>query len=95
MYSFSPSGDFRKFPKVNVLDSVVQVSPLLDCSGYAIYFSQTSMTGKISRTIGEYTYISAMKPKKVVFTMLVPATGSVYWTETYTGTSNLYHLVRD
>ncbi|KAI3844939.1 hypothetical protein MKX03_019314 [Papaver bracteatum] len=85
LYSFSPSGDLRKFPKANVLDSVALVSPLLHCSGYAIYFSQTVMEGKISRTIGDFTYISAMKPKNVVFTMLVPATGSVYWSGTYTG----------
>ncbi|KAI3907666.1 hypothetical protein MKW98_016310 [Papaver atlanticum] len=85
LYSFSPSGDLRKFPKVNVLDSVALVSPLLHCSGYAIYFSQTVMEGKISRTIGDFTYISAMKPKNVVYTMLVPATGSVYWSGTYTG----------
>ncbi|KAI3916696.1 hypothetical protein MKW92_006884 [Papaver armeniacum] len=85
LYSFSPSGDLRKFPKANVLDSVALVSPLLHCSGYAIYFSQTVMEGKISRTIGDFTYISAMKPKNVVFTMLVPATGYVYWSGTYTG----------
>ncbi|XP_026422019.1 protein GAMETE EXPRESSED 3-like [Papaver somniferum] len=85
MYSFSTSGDLRKFPKTNVPDSVALVSPLLHCSGYAIYFSQTVMEGKISRTIGDFTYISAMKPKNVAFTMLVPATGSVYWSGTYTG----------
>ncbi|KAI3918846.1 hypothetical protein MKW98_017294 [Papaver atlanticum] len=85
LYSFSPSGDLRKFPKENVLDLVALVSPLLHCSGYAIYFSQTVMEGKISRTIGDFTYISAMKPKNVVFTMLVPATESVYWSGTYTG----------
>ncbi|XP_026378186.1 protein GAMETE EXPRESSED 3-like [Papaver somniferum] len=85
LYSFSPSGDLRKFPKANVLDSVALVSPLLHCSGYAIYFSQTVMEGKTSRTIGDFTYISVMKPKNVVFTMLVPATGSVYWSGTYTG----------
>ncbi|MCL7023803.1 hypothetical protein MKW94_004761 [Papaver nudicaule] len=102
LYSFSPSGVLRKFPKANVLDSVVLVSPLLDCSGYAIYFSQTVMEGKISRTIGDFTYISAMKPKNVVFTVLVPDTGSVYWSGTYTGQfasflneSNLQHFTMD
>ncbi|KAI3970975.1 hypothetical protein MKX01_024622 [Papaver californicum] len=102
LYSFSPSGVLRKFPKANVLDSVVLVSPLLDCSGYAIYFSETVMEGKISRTIGDFTYISAMKPKNVVFTMLAPATGSVYWSGTYTGQfasflneSNLQHFTMD
>ncbi|MCL7042080.1 hypothetical protein MKW94_022125 [Papaver nudicaule] len=102
LYSFSPSGVLRKFPKANALDSVVLVSPLLDCSGYAVYFSQTVMEGKISRTIGDFTYISAMKPKNVVFTMLVPATGSVYWSGTYTGQfasflneSNLQHFTMD
>ncbi|RZC88824.1 hypothetical protein C5167_031198 [Papaver somniferum] len=91
LYSFSPSGDLRKFPKANELDSVALVSPLLHSSGYAIYFSQTVMEGKISRTIGDFTYISAMKPKNVVFTMLVPATGSVYWSGTYTGMSTFCH----
>ncbi|KAI3944852.1 hypothetical protein MKW92_034664 [Papaver armeniacum] len=85
LYSFSPSGDVRKFPKANELDSVALVSPLLHCSGHAIYFSQIVMEGKIIRTVGDFTYISAMKPKNVVFTMLVPATGSVYWSGTYTG----------
>ncbi|KAI3976869.1 hypothetical protein MKX01_008727 [Papaver californicum] len=102
LYSFSPSRVLRKLPKANVLDSVVLVSQLLDCSGYAIYFPQTVMEGKISRTIGDFTYISAMKPKNVVFTMLVPATGSVYWSGTYTGQftsflneSNLQHFRMD
>ncbi|OVA05056.1 PSP [Macleaya cordata] len=102
LYSFSPSGVLRKFPKSTVLNSVVQVSPLLDCSGYAIYISQTVLEGRISQTIGEYTYISAMKPVNVVFTMLIPATGSVYWTETYTGQfssflseSDLHHFALD
>ncbi|XP_043706350.1 protein GAMETE EXPRESSED 3 [Telopea speciosissima] len=81
LYSFSPTGDLKKFPRLTALDSVVQVSPLLDCSGFAIYISQTRMEGKISRTTGEYTYVSAMKPINVVFTLLVPATGAIYWTE--------------
>ncbi|KAA8530539.1 hypothetical protein F0562_005248 [Nyssa sinensis] len=85
LYSFSPTGALKKFPKAAALDSVVQVSPLLDCSGYALYISQTKMEGKISHTIGEYTYVSAMKPRKVVFTMLVPATGFIYWSESYPG----------
>ncbi|XP_058187879.1 protein GAMETE EXPRESSED 3 isoform X1 [Rhododendron vialii] len=83
LYSFSPTGILKKFPKADAEDSVLQFSPLLDCSGYAIYISQTVMDGKISRTIGDYSYISALKPVKVVFTLLVPATGSVYWSESY------------
>ncbi|KAJ4964571.1 hypothetical protein NE237_016420 [Protea cynaroides] len=81
LYSFSPTGDLKKFPRVTALDSVVQVSPVLDCSGFAVYISQTRMDGKISRTIGEYTYVSAVKPINVVFTLLVPATGAIYWIE--------------
>ncbi|XP_059624591.1 protein GAMETE EXPRESSED 3 [Cornus florida] len=102
LYSFSPTGTLKKFRKAAVLDSVVQVSPLLDCSGYAVYISQTEMEGKISHTIGEYTYVSAMKPRKVVFTMLVPSTGFIYWSESYPGEfwsslskSDLQHFVVD
>ncbi|THG06035.1 hypothetical protein TEA_019402 [Camellia sinensis var. sinensis] len=85
LYSFSPIGVPKKFPKAAALDSVVQVSPLLDCSGYAVYISQTEMEGKINHTIAEYTYISSMKPRNAVFTLLVPATGSIYWSESYSG----------
>lgn len=66
---------------------MIQVSPVLDCSGYALYISQTEMEGKISHIIGEYTYVSALKPKSVIFTLFVPATGSIYWSETYPGNS--------
>ncbi|KAL0377833.1 UNVERIFIED_CONTAM: protein GAMETE EXPRESSED 3 [Sesamum radiatum] len=72
------NGALRKFPKSASLDSVIQVNPLLDCSGYAVYISQTEMEGKISQTIAEYTYVSALKPKNVAFTLLVPASGSTY-----------------
>ncbi|KAG5527852.1 hypothetical protein RHGRI_028701 [Rhododendron griersonianum] len=92
LYSFSPTGILKKFPKADAEDSVLQFSPLLDCSGYAVYISQTVMDGKISHTIGEYNYISALKPVKVVFTLLVPATGSVYWSESYPGNSNFIVL---
>ncbi|KAJ7974209.1 Protein GAMETE EXPRESSED 3 [Quillaja saponaria] len=85
LYSFSPTGDLKKFSRRNIKDSVVQVGPFLDCSGYAVYISQTEMERKVSRTIGQYTYISATQPKTGVFTMLVPATGSIYWSESYTG----------
>lgn len=89
LYSFSPTGILKKFPRADAEDSVLQFSPLLDCSGYAVYISQTVMDGKISRTIGDYSYISALKPVKVVFTLLVPATGSVYWSESYPGNFNI------
>ncbi|KAK9265581.1 hypothetical protein L1049_007413 [Liquidambar formosana] len=78
LYSFSPTGVLTKFPKAAILNSVIQVSPLLDCSGYGVHISQTDMEGKTGRTIGDYTYVSAMKPRNVVFNMLVPATGSIY-----------------
>uniref|UniRef100_A0A2N9E3Q5 Protein GAMETE EXPRESSED 3 n=1 Tax=Fagus sylvatica TaxID=28930 RepID=A0A2N9E3Q5_FAGSY len=83
LYSFSPTGMLKKFSKADALNSVVQVAPLLDCSGYAVYFSQTEMEGKISHTVGDYTYVSAMRPKTVIFALLVPATGSIYWSESY------------
>ncbi len=88
LYSFSPTGMLKKFSKADALNSVVQVAPLLDCSGYAVYFSQTEMEGKISHTVGDYTYVSAMRPKTVIFALLVPATGSIYWSESYPGNSS-------
>ncbi|KAB1211067.1 Protein GAMETE EXPRESSED 3 [Morella rubra] len=81
LYSFSPTGMLKKFSKADTQDLVVQVGPLLDCSGYAVYLSQTVMEGKISHTIGEYTYVSAMRPKAIIFTLLVPSTGSISWSE--------------
>uniref|UniRef100_A0A2C9W7S6 BCAS3 WD40 domain-containing protein n=1 Tax=Manihot esculenta TaxID=3983 RepID=A0A2C9W7S6_MANES len=74
LYSISPTGDVKKFAKASVLNHVIQVSPLLDCSGYAVYISQAEMEGKFSRVIGEYNYVSALRPKGAVFTLLVPAT---------------------
>ncbi|KAF9592369.1 hypothetical protein IFM89_014539 [Coptis chinensis] len=90
LYSYSPSGNLKKFPKSNNLDSVVQVSPVLDCSGYAVYISQTRMEKKISHTsLGDSTYISAMKPINTVFSLLVPATGNRHWTGKYPGKVSL------
>ncbi|XP_044467768.1 protein GAMETE EXPRESSED 3-like [Mangifera indica] len=83
LYSFSPTGSLHKFSKSDTMDSVIQVSPLLDCSGYAVYISQTKMSGKFIHTNGEYTYVSTMKPESVVFSLMAPATGSVYWSEIY------------
>lgn len=85
LYSFSPKGVLKKFPIVLNMDSVIQVSPVLDCSGYAIYASQTQTEGKVTRIIGDYTYISAMKPKGVIFTLTNPATGIIFWSEQYPG----------
>ncbi|KAK9090977.1 hypothetical protein Sjap_024154 [Stephania japonica] len=77
LYSISPTGVLNKFLKKNAIDSVIQVSPVVDCSGYALYVSQTKVKGKISHAIGEITYVSALKPIDVVFFLLSPATGSV------------------
>lgn len=85
LYSFSPKGVLKTFPKVLNMDSVIQASPVLDCSGYAIYVSQTQIEGKITRIIGDYTYISAMKSKGVIFTLINPATGIIFWSEQYPG----------
>lgn len=85
LYSISPTGTLKKFAKASPLNSVIQVAPVLDCSGYAVYISQTNMEGKSSRVIGDYTFVSAMKPKNVVFSLLVPATEAFYWSETYPG----------
>ncbi|KAJ0098770.1 hypothetical protein Patl1_21516 [Pistacia atlantica] len=85
LYSFSPTGSLQKFSKSDTMDSVIQVSPLLDCSGYAVYISQTKISGKFIHTNDEYTYVSAMKPESVVFSLVAPATGSIHWSETYPG----------
>ncbi|KAI3452129.1 hypothetical protein Pfo_008794 [Paulownia fortunei] len=102
LYSFSPTGALKKFPKSASLNSVIQVNPVLDCSGYAVCISQTEMEGKISQTIAEYTHVSALKPKNVAFTFLVPASGSIYWSESdpskflfQLSQSDLQHFVLD
>ncbi|KAI3520949.1 hypothetical protein L1887_10404 [Cichorium endivia] len=95
LYSVSPSGILRKFPKTEVMDTVMEVNPVLDCSGYAVYILQTKLDGKIRETIGEYTYASAMKPVNSTFTLLVPATGSVYWSESYPGSLSSFFSESD
>lgn len=86
LYSFSPNGVLKKFSRMNAENSMIQVGPFLDCSGFAVYSSQIEMEGKVSHTTGEYTLVSAIRPKGALFTMLVPATGSIYWSERYPGT---------
>ncbi|KAL2499783.1 Protein GAMETE EXPRESSED 3 [Abeliophyllum distichum] len=102
LYSFSPTGDLKIFPNLASVNSVIQVSPVLDCSGYAVYITHIEMAGKMSQTIGGYTYVSAMKPRNIVFTLLIPATGSIYWSESDPGRfsakmsqSDLKHFVLD
>ncbi|XP_076886517.1 protein GAMETE EXPRESSED 3-like isoform X1 [Bidens hawaiensis] len=91
LYSISPSGIVKKFPTRKKTDTVIQVNPVLDCSGYAVYISQTKMAGMIRRTDEENTYVSATRPVETIFTLLVPATGNVYWSESYPGSvSNLF-----
>ncbi|XP_042021195.1 protein GAMETE EXPRESSED 3-like [Salvia splendens] len=81
LYLFSATGYLKKFPRSASWSSVMQVDPVLDCSCYAIYISQTEMEGKYSQKFADYTHVSALKPKNVVFTSLVPASGSVLWFE--------------
>ncbi|KAM0945860.1 putative quinoprotein alcohol dehydrogenase-like superfamily [Dioscorea sansibarensis] len=85
LYSFSPSGYLKKFLQKTASDSVAQVSPVLDCSGFAVYVSQTIMETKLIHNVGNYTYISGVNPQKLVVTLLAPATGTVYWIGTYPG----------
>ncbi|CAN0916276.1 Protein GAMETE EXPRESSED 3 [Linum grandiflorum] len=85
LYSISPAGTVKKFSKASASDSVIQVRPFVDCSGYAVYISQAQVEGKANRVIGDYNYVAAMKPTGVTFTLLVPATGTVYWSESYPG----------
>ncbi|XP_073136795.1 protein GAMETE EXPRESSED 3 [Henckelia pumila] len=81
LYSFSPTGSPKKFPQSRSMSSVIQVNPVLDCSGYAVYVSQTEMVEREADDIGVNAYVAAMKPRNAVFTLLVPALGSSYWSE--------------
>ncbi|CAA0402899.1 unnamed protein product [Arabidopsis thaliana] len=83
LYSFSRTGDLYKIPKNAETDSVIQIEPLLDCSGYAVYVSQTKFEGMIDRVIEDYTYVSAKKPETAVFSLVVPETRSIYWSQSY------------
>ncbi|QHN93366.1 Protein GAMETE EXPRESSED [Arachis hypogaea] len=85
LYSFSPTGDLKKFSRRNTDNYVIQVGSFLDCSGFSVYTSQIEMEGKVSHTAGEFTTVSAIRPKVALLTKLVPATGSIYWSENNPG----------
>ncbi|KAK8960735.1 Protein GAMETE EXPRESSED 3 [Platanthera guangdongensis] len=85
LYSFSPTGEVKKLLHATAFDSVIQTSPVLDCSGFSVYVLQTKMTAKSIHDIGNYTYISTMNPASNVLTLLTPATGTVYWTANHPG----------
>ncbi|PPE02763.1 hypothetical protein GOBAR_DD00221 [Gossypium barbadense] len=85
LYSFSPTGTLKKFPKAAALDSVIQFSIFLDCSGYAVYFCQTEMEEKVIHMNDQFAHVSAMKPKSSIFTLIVPSTGKIYWSESNHG----------
>ncbi|KAA3480169.1 protein GAMETE EXPRESSED 3-like [Gossypium australe] len=85
LYSFSPAGTLKKFPKAAALDSVIQFSIFLDCSGYAVYFCQTEMEEKVIHMNDQFAHVSAMKPKSSIFTLIVPSTGKIYWSESNHG----------
>lgn len=87
LYTFSPSGVLTKHLKATAINSVIQISPVIDSSGFAVYVWQTRMNEKLGHFNGEHTYISAMEPLGIVLTLLVPATGAVFWTENYHGKS--------
>ncbi|MCD7446628.1 hypothetical protein HAX54_012114 [Datura stramonium] len=63
--------------------SMAYYAPAVDSNGYAIYVSQTQIEEKFTRIIGDYTYISAMKSKGVIFMLINPATGTIFWSEQY------------
>lgn len=85
LYSISPNGDLKKLLEETASDSVIQASPALDCSGFAVYISQTRLDSKITHNIGTTSYVSALVPVQVQFTLLAPATGTVYWAGDYPG----------
>lgn len=90
LYSISPSGVVKKFAPKGKQESVIQVSPTLDCSGYGIYMSRTVMESDIDE---ETTSVSASIPTSAALTLLVPETGSIYWSQTYSGITFLFFLI--
>ncbi|KAL0647801.1 hypothetical protein Bca4012_046092 [Brassica carinata] len=100
LYSFSRTGEL-KTPENVETDSMIQVEPLLDCSGNAVYVSQTKLEGKTD-LIGESTFVSAKKPETAVFSLVVPETRSIHWSHSYSDQStsllldeDLQHFVLD
>lgn len=85
MYSFSRKGELHKIPENVEADLMIQVEPLLDCSGNAVYVSQTKLEGKTDLVIGDSTYVSAKKPETAVFSLVVPETRSIHWSHSYSG----------
>ncbi|OIW07323.1 hypothetical protein TanjilG_11957 [Lupinus angustifolius] len=73
---------YRQGCKKNLTDCYFASVPMLDQCEASIYID---MEGKVSHSISDYTIVSAIRPKAALFTMLVPATGSMYWFESYTG----------
>ncbi|CAN1788491.1 Protein GAMETE EXPRESSED 3 [Linum perenne] len=61
LYSISPAGIANKFTKASVSDSVIQVGPFVDCSGYAVYISQAQVEGKANQVIGDYGVVWLME----------------------------------
>lgn len=89
LYSISPEGEMRKFLGETANGSVIHVGPVLDCSGLSMYVAKTIAEGKSIQTTGDYTYVSVKKPSFILFTLLAPATGTIYWTGEYPGLSLL------
>ncbi|XP_008675465.1 protein GAMETE EXPRESSED 3 [Zea mays] len=85
LYSISPDGEMRKFLGETANGSVIHVGPVLDCSGLSMYVAKTIAEGKSIQTTGDYTYVSVKKPSFILFTLLAPATGTIYWTGEYPG----------
>uniref|UniRef100_A0A0D9YBG3 Pyrrolo-quinoline quinone repeat domain-containing protein n=1 Tax=Oryza glumipatula TaxID=40148 RepID=A0A0D9YBG3_9ORYZ len=85
LYSISPNGDIRRFPERTTPGSVIHASPVLDCSGFSVYVSQTIMEAKSNQTIGDSTSLSVMKSSSTLLTLLTPANGTIHWTGNYPG----------
>ncbi|CAN6461891.1 unnamed protein product [Victoria cruziana] len=102
VYSFSPTGIVQKNLEATAVDSVIQVDPSLDCAGRLVYTAQLKVASKSSHLYGDYSSISVRGPLTLIFTMFVPATGTVHWTGEYPGqlsstwsSSYLRHFVLD
>ncbi|XP_020527396.1 protein GAMETE EXPRESSED 3 isoform X1 [Amborella trichopoda] len=85
VYVVSPTGVIKKHLEETAPNAVVQVNPILDCSGRAVYVAQLRTKSKKEHNIGGSTYTSALQPVKLVFSKLLPATGKVYFTAEYPG----------
>ncbi|XP_040379092.1 protein GAMETE EXPRESSED 3-like [Oryza brachyantha] len=89
LYSISRNGGIRRFLETTAR-SLIHANPVLDCSGFSVYISQIIMEAKLSRTLGDYTYVSVMKSSSVLFSLLTLANGRIHWIGNYSGELSIF-----